>query len=141
MAASRFTITLRLAMRNAPRASVTVVIIGSNLGVRPTASATAKSSESRTGRPKATRSARTAMTRAIVSRATTRPNARRSFWNGDDSAAWARDAAAAPNTVAAPVAATRATASPVCATAPRNRAFDASAGLDAAMVPGNFSTG
>ena len=39
--ASRLTMTLRPAMRRAPRESVTVVIIGSSSGVRPTASATA----------------------------------------------------------------------------------------------------
>ncbi len=39
---SRFTTTFCFAMRSAPRASVTVVIIGSSSGVRPTASATAK---------------------------------------------------------------------------------------------------
>ena len=42
-------------MRIAPRDSVTVVIIGSSSGVRPTASATANSSESSTGRPSNTR--------------------------------------------------------------------------------------
>ena len=41
MAASRLTITLRLAMRIAPRDSVTVMTIGSSSGVSPTASATA----------------------------------------------------------------------------------------------------
>ena len=45
MAASRFTTTLRAAMRIAPRESVTVVTIGSSSGVRPTASATANRSE------------------------------------------------------------------------------------------------
>ena len=40
------TITFWRAMRTAPRASVTDVIIGRNSGVRPTASATAKSSDS-----------------------------------------------------------------------------------------------
>ena len=49
--ARRFTITLRAAMRSAPRDSVTVVIIGSSSGVRPTASATENSSDSSTGRP------------------------------------------------------------------------------------------
>ena len=50
--ARRLTITLRRAIRSAPRDSVTVVIIGSSSGVSPTASATANISESSTGRPK-----------------------------------------------------------------------------------------
>ena len=48
MAASRLTMTLRPAMRKAPRESVTVVIMGSSSGVRPTASATANISDSST---------------------------------------------------------------------------------------------
>ena len=52
MAASRFTTTFFLAMRSAPRDSVTVMIIGSSSGVRPTASATANRKDSSTGRPK-----------------------------------------------------------------------------------------
>ena len=50
MAASRFTTTLRAAMRTAPRDSVTVMIIGSSSGVMPTASATANRKDSSTGR-------------------------------------------------------------------------------------------
>src|SRR4051794_14891284 len=46
IAASRFTITLPWAIRCAPRLSVTVMIIGRNSGVSPTASARAKSSDS-----------------------------------------------------------------------------------------------
>ncbi len=46
IAARCLTITFCRAMRTAPCASVTVVIIGRNSGVSPTASATAKSSDS-----------------------------------------------------------------------------------------------
>ena len=42
MDAKRLTMTLRGAIRRAPRDRVTVVIIGSEFGVRPTASATAE---------------------------------------------------------------------------------------------------
>ena len=45
MEASRLTMTLRRDIRNAPRDSVTVVIIGSSSGVGPTASATANKSD------------------------------------------------------------------------------------------------
>ena len=44
------TITFERAIRTAPAARVTVLIIGRNSGVRPTASATAKSSDSSGGR-------------------------------------------------------------------------------------------
>ena len=70
---SRFTMTLRLAMRMAPRDKVTVVIIGKSSGVNPTASATANSSDCKTGRPKKTLDASTTTTSAIVSRAVSSP--------------------------------------------------------------------
>ena len=50
IAASRFTITRRAASRLAPLASVTVTTIGSSSGVRPTARASANSSDSSKGR-------------------------------------------------------------------------------------------
>src|SRR5690606_16657336 len=50
-AESRFTITCLCAMRTAPRASVTVTIIGRNSGVSPNASASANRNDSRSGRP------------------------------------------------------------------------------------------
>ena len=53
MDASRLTITLRFAMRNAPRERLTVITIGSSSGVRPTARAAANKNNSMTGRPKA----------------------------------------------------------------------------------------
>ena len=136
--ASRLTITLRPAMRIAPRESVTVVIIGSSSGVRPTASATANSSESSTGRPNTTRMASTTTTRARVSRAITRPNSRRSRSNGEGPSACAKADAAAPNTVSRPVLTASAIASPVCATEPRNSAFEVSSESAAAPVAGCF---
>ena len=81
--ARRFTITLRAAMRSAPRDRVTVVIIGSSSGVRPTASATENSSDSSTGRPNSTCVVSTTRTSAMVSRAISRPNACRSRWKGE----------------------------------------------------------
>ena len=70
MAERRLTMTLRRAMRNAPRERVTVVIIGSNSGVSPTARATANISDWITGRPKATLAASTPSTSTAVARAT-----------------------------------------------------------------------
>jgi hypothetical protein len=51
IASSRLTITPRLTIARAPRASVTLTIAGSSSGERPTASATANSSDSSAGRP------------------------------------------------------------------------------------------
>ena len=48
---------------------------------------------------------------------------------------------AAPKTVARPVPTTSAIASPVCATEPRNIAFDASPGVVPVTGPARFSTG
>ncbi|MGY4434144.1 hypothetical protein ACVWWO_006621 [Bradyrhizobium sp. F1.13.1] len=139
IAARRLTITLRPAMRSAPRDSVTVVIIGSSSGVSPTASATANSNESITGRPNTTRTLSTTSTNASVARAITRPNSRKSRSNGEGVWASASAEAAAPNTVSRPVLTTSAIASPVCATAPRNSAFDVSSG--SVMAPARFCTG
>ncbi len=71
--ARRFTITLRAAMRSAPRVSVTVVIIGSSSGVNPTASATENIRDSSTGRPNSTWATRITTISAMDSRATRRP--------------------------------------------------------------------
>ena len=50
IAAIRLTISCWPAIRSAPRASVTETTIGSNSGVRPTASATANMNDSSKGR-------------------------------------------------------------------------------------------
>jgi hypothetical protein len=128
-----------LAIRIAPRDSVTVVIIGSSSGVRPTASATANNSESNTGRPNTTRTVSTTRTRASVRRAMTRPNSRRSRSNGVRACACASADAAAPNTVAGPVFTASAIASPFCATEPRNSAFEESSTSD--VTPACLATG
>ncbi len=70
-----------------------------------------------------------------------KPRVLRSCWKGEGALFSARAEAALPNTVEPPVAATRAVASPVWATEPRNRAFVASAGEAAATAPGCLSTG
>ena len=139
--ASRLTMTLRPAMRKAPRESVTVVIIGKSSGVSPTASATANSSESSTGRPNTTRMVRTTTTSASVSRAITRPNSRRSRSNGEGAWACAKADAAAPNTVLRPVLTASAIASPVCATDPRNSALEVSSDSAVAPAAGRLGTG
>ena len=81
--ARRFTITLRAAMRIAPRESVTVVIIGSSSGVSPTARAAANINDWRMGRPTSRWAATTTTISAMVRRAVSRPKACRSRWNGE----------------------------------------------------------
>ena len=64
----RFTITFRLAICMAERASVTVTIIGSNSGVRPTARATANMIDSSIGRANQTFTTSTNMISTTVKR-------------------------------------------------------------------------
>ncbi len=66
MDASLRTITRSRAMRRAPWARFTLMMAGSNCGVSPTAIATAKRNESRTGRCSATLMAKMARTRSSV---------------------------------------------------------------------------
>jgi hypothetical protein len=139
--ARRLTITLRAAMRSAPRVKVTVVIMGSSSGVRPTARATENISDSSTGRPNRTCVASTTTIRAMDRRATSSPKACRSRWNGEGVGDSASAAAAAPNRVRVPVATTSAIASPVWATEPRNTALAASAASCELTGPQRFSTG
>ena len=73
MAGSRLTSTPRAARTRAPRLRLTVTMAGSSSGVRPTARAIAKSSDSMSGRPRATLMARTATTRRRMTRAMSSP--------------------------------------------------------------------
>ena len=66
MAPSRLTITRRLAIRIAPRESVTEMTMGSSSGVRPTASAIANRKESSNGRCRPTLTRMTNSTRNSV---------------------------------------------------------------------------
>ena len=140
IAARRLTITFLRDIRTAPRERVTVVIIGSSSGVRPTARATENISDWISGRPNATLAASTPTTSTPVARATRNPNCRRSRWNGETSSAALSDIAASPNRVLAPVPIASAVASPVCATAPRKRALLASAAVVAVTSPGRLIT-
>jgi hypothetical protein len=74
IAPSRFTITCTFAMRMAPRASVTEMIIGSSSGVSPTASATANRKLSSQGRWNSKLISRTKRTRAPVKCTINMPN-------------------------------------------------------------------
>ena len=140
IAASRLTITFLRDIRTAPRERVTVMIIGSNSGVSPTASATENISDWIRGRPNATLAASTPTTRTPVARATRNPSCRRSRWNGEIAAAAVSDLAAWPNRVLAPVPIAIAVASPVWATAPRKRALLASAAVSSSTSPGRLIT-
>ena len=74
IAPSRFTITCAFAMRMAPRASVTEMIIGSSSGVSPTARATANRKLSSQGRWNSKLISRTKRTRTSVKRTINMPN-------------------------------------------------------------------
>ena len=126
-------------IRTAPRDRVTVVIIGSSSGVRPTARATENISDWISGRPNSTLAASTPTASTAVARATRNPSCRRSRWNGEVSAGAFSDSAASPNRVWAPVPTAKATASPVWATEPRNRALLASAANWLLTSPGRLT--
>ena len=136
----RLTMTFLRDIRTAPRDRVTVVIIGSSSGVRPTASATENISDWISGRPNATLAASTPTTSTAVARATRKPSCRRSCWNGEISVAALSDSAALPNRVSAPVPMARAVASPVWAIEPLNRPPVASVGAVPVTGPGRFVT-
>ena len=68
MASSRRTKTPRAAMARAPADSVTLTIAGNSSGDRPTASATANSSDSVSGRPSMMLTVSTATTMTIITR-------------------------------------------------------------------------
>jgi hypothetical protein len=74
IAPSRFTITCAFAMRMAPRASVTDMIIGSSSGVSPTASATANRKLSSQGRLNSKLISKTKRTSTSVKRTISMPN-------------------------------------------------------------------
>lgn len=118
IAARCFTMTFRRAMRSAPRASVTVMIIGMNSGVSPTASATPNSSDSRTGRPSAEPASITNTTSTSTMRAISVENAVRPRSNSVGGGRSARRPATSPNIVAMPVANTTAVAVPVITDVP-----------------------
>ena len=68
MASSRRTITPRLLIARAPADNVTLMMAGSSSGDSPTASATAKSSDSITGRPSSRFTVRTKRTITTMTR-------------------------------------------------------------------------
>ena len=131
-------------MRTAPCASVTVVIIGRNSGVRPTASATANRSDSSGSRCSAALTRKTKSTRKMTVRMMRKPNCRVPRSNSVSGGRAARRAAMSPNGGARPVATTSAVAVPLTTDVPeeaprcRRRAGCGAAGVAGAA---SFSAG
>ena len=101
------------AIRDAPWARVTVVIMGRNSGVSPTASATAKSRDSKAGRCIARLAASSTSTSTRTVRVMRSPKCRRPRSNSVSGARVDSRAMTSPNAVAAPVAVTTAVAWPL----------------------------
>jgi hypothetical protein len=141
MAASFLTTTRFCAIRIAPCARVTVMIIGNSSGVSPTASATANRKDSSTGLANARFISSTNSVRKMVSRRIMRPRRWMPRSNAVGGSRAASAAAIAPKRVALPVATTSMIASPPTIEVPANSALKASGGVVAWQGPGYLSTG
>ena len=143
MAARRFTITRRAASLLAPLAKVTVTTIGKSSGVRPTARASANSSDSRKGRWNTTLVATTNSTRKTVSRSIRNPNWRIPRSNASLGRSVASPCASPPSSVARPVRHTKAVAVPLITEVPMKTKFVAPEGSSAGTARSAtcFSTG
>ncbi len=139
----RFTITFRLAICMADRASVTVTIIGSSSGVSPTASATANIRDSSNGRLKKIFTTRTNSTMNTVNRMISMPKRRMPMANAVAGGFSARLVARWPSAVPLPVRQMRIVAVPLITEVPANTALGAPAGFAApdAASPARFSAG
>ena len=142
------TITCCFAMRVAPLESVIVVIIGRNSGVKPTASATANSSDSSGSRRLKTLTASTNSVRNSTICTMNRLNDFMPRSNSVSGARRARLVTMPPNAVREPVAVTSASARPLTTLEPTNTRSLASAGFSEAALsswlefaPTFFSTG
>ncbi len=110
--------TFERAIRIAPAARVTVLIIGRNSGVSPTASATAKSSDSSGGRCRVTLTTPMKRTRKSTVRVMNRPKSRIPCSNAVCGGCSARRAAIIPSWVWPPVCSTTASALPLAIDVP-----------------------
>ena len=119
MADRCFTMTFSRAIRIAPCARVTVVIIGRNSGVRPTARATENSSDWRASRPRLTLTTRMKSTRKRTVCRISIPNRRVPRSNSVSSGRAARRATMSPKAVSWPVAKTTAMPVPLTIDVPR----------------------
>ena len=137
-----FTITFSRAIWIAPCASVTVVIIGRNSGVRPTASATEKSSDSSGLRPKPRFTTRMNSTRKTTVCRISIPKRRVPRSNSVSSGRAARRSTMSPNAVSRPDAKTTAVAVPLTIEVPRKTRPGESGPLDeSASFAASFSAG
>ncbi len=142
IASSRRISTPCVAIARAPCDSVTLTIAGSSSGDRPTASATANSSDSSGARPCAVLIVMTSSTITTITRSSSTPNAAMPRSNSDGGSAAPRCVAMPPTSVSWPVAVISITPLPLRTEVPRNtllsRAFGAAF---SAHGPTCFSTG
>ena len=143
MAARRLTITFFAAMRRAPRDRVTETTIGSSSGVSPTASATAKRNDSRSGRCFKVLTRMTKSTISMARRRISSPKLRVPASKAVGGAGVERLVPISPRVVSAPVAQISTRAEPLTAVVPMNTAPVASfiARSGGASAAGCFSTG
>ena len=136
------TITPRFAIRRAPAERVTLMIAGRSSGERPTARATANSSESTAGRSSRRLTVTTNRTIAIITLISRYPKRRTPRANSVSGGLALRRSAMAPNSVAAPVRTANTRAVPLRTEAPRNTLLlRPETGASADTMPGRFSTG
>ena len=141
-ASRRRTITPSLAMARAPAESVTVTIAGSNSGVMPTASATAKSNDSTMGRPINWLTMSTKKTMTIITLINRYPNCRTPRANSVSGSVPPIDFATSPSAVCEPVATIKMFATPLRTEVPeKTELVRWLIAASAAMIPGFFSTG
>ena len=139
------TMTFCSAIRRAPSASVTVVMMGRNSGVRPTASATEKSNDSSALRPRLTLIKRIKSTRKKTVLKIRKPKRFMPRSNSVSSGRAASRVTTSPNGVPGPIATTTAVAVPLTTEVPRKTndgesgPTDASSSRVAAFSAGNAS--
>ena len=142
IASSRRTITPSPASRPAPRASDTLMIAGSSSGDSPTASATANSIDSITGRPSIALATSTATTTTSITRSSISPKRRAPRAKSLSGTGCARRPPTSPSAVARPVAVTSTVAVPLRTELPRNtQLVRLRSGASALATPAAFSTG
>ena len=130
------------AIRRAPADSVTLTMAGSSSGDRPTASATANSSDSTSGLCSRRLMVSTNSTITIMTRVRRKPNWRNPCVNSVSGDAFASRPAILPNSVRSPVPTIKTSAVPLLTEVPMNTQFErCCSDASASTSPGLFSTG
>ena len=142
MEESRLTMTRSRAICVAPLASVSVTMAGSSCGVMPTARASEKSSESRTGRCRSTFARNTATISTSPTRTMSPPNERRPRSKLVGGSVVSSSSPTRPSSVRPPVATTMAAPEPLITCVPRKIELRRASWAEVASVsPGSLWTG